>query len=54
VKDHLEEEIAQFLLEVGQVVARDGVGDLIGLFERVRRDGRDPTDSRSWACATPP
>ena len=41
VEDHLEEEIAQFILEIGQIVTRDGIGDLIGLFERVRRDGRE-------------
>jgi hypothetical protein len=41
VEDHLEEEIAQFLLEIGEIVARDGVGDFVGLFERIRRDGRE-------------
>ena len=36
----LQQEVAQFLAQIGQVAAGDGVGDLIGLFERVGRNGR--------------
>ena len=59
VEDDLQQQVAEFLLEIGKIVARDRVGDLIGFFERVGRDGRevlrqDPTGSRSAACAAPP
>jgi hypothetical protein len=40
MKDDLEQEIAQLLLEVGEVVPGDRVRDLISLFERIGRDGR--------------
>ncbi len=40
VKDHLQQQIAEFVAEVGEVVARDGVGHLIGFLDRVGRNGR--------------
>ncbi len=40
VEDDLEEEIAELVLEVGKVFARNGVGDLVGFLDGVRRDGR--------------
>jgi len=39
MKHDLKEEIAEFVAEVVQVTARDGVGHLIGLLDRVGRDG---------------
>ena len=57
VKDDLEQQIAQLFFEIGKIAARDGVGDLVGFFQRIGRDGReillpDPTGSRSPACAS--
>ena len=48
---HLQQEIAEFVLEVVEIAARDGIGDLIGFLDGVGRDGRkillaDPRDSR--------
>ena len=39
MKDHLEQQVAQLLLQIAQVAALDGVGDLIGLLDGVGRDG---------------
>jgi hypothetical protein len=39
VEDDLEEQIAQLVLEVRHVAARDRVGDLIGLLDRAGGDG---------------
>ena len=59
VEHDLEQEVAQFLAQVGEIAAGDGVGHLVGLFERVGRDGREspapgPTGSRCRASAAPP
>ena len=59
VKDDLQQQIAKFVLKVGKIVARNGIRDLVGFFERIGCDGRevllrDPTGSRSWASAVPP
>ena len=35
----LEKKVAEFLLQVDEVAALDGVHHLVGLFECVRRDG---------------
>ena len=48
---HLQQEIAEFVAEVVEIAARDGVGDLIGFLDGVGRDAsqnsvRDPTGSR--------
>ena len=40
VKDDLEQQVAQLVLEGVEVVLRDGVGDLVGFLDGVRRDGR--------------
>ena len=37
----LEQEVAEFFAQIVEVAARDGVGDLVGFFERVGRDGRE-------------
>ena len=59
VEHDLQQQIAQFFLEVGEIVARDRVGDLIGFLERVGRDGREillqiPGAAGFRACAAPP
>ena len=59
VKDDLQQQIAELVLKVVEIVARDRVGDLVGFLERIRRDASrsfapGPTGSRSWASATPP
>ena len=37
----LKQEVAQFVLQVRQIVPGDGVGHLVGFFERVGGDGRE-------------
>ena len=37
--DDLEQEIAQFITQVVEVAARNGIGDLVSLLDRVRSDG---------------
>ena len=39
VEHDLQQQVAQFLAQIRKIVARDGVGDLVGFFERVGRDG---------------
>ena len=39
VEEDLQEEVAEFVLEVGPGAALDGVEDLVGLFEGVALDG---------------
>jgi hypothetical protein len=34
----LQQQVAEFVLEVVEVVAVDGIGDLVGFLDRVRRD----------------
>ena len=41
VKDDLEQQVAEFVLEVVEIAAGDGVGDLVGFLERVGRDGSE-------------
>ncbi len=48
VIDDLEQEVAQFLLEVGKIVARYGIGDFIGFFQCVWRDGRKILRQIPW------
>ena len=40
MEDDLQQEVAQFVAQVIEVAARDGVGDLVGLLDGVGRDGR--------------
>ena len=40
VIDDLQEQVAQFVAQIVHVAARDGVGDLVGLLDRVGSDGR--------------
>ena len=37
--DDLEQEVAELVLEIAHVVPLDGVGDLVGLLDRVGSDG---------------
>ena len=39
--DHLQQEIAQLVLEVLEIAPRDGVGDLVGFLDGVGRDARE-------------
>jgi hypothetical protein len=41
VVDDLQQQIAQFFLQRRQIVALDGVGDLVGFLDRVWRDGAE-------------
>ena len=41
VENDLEQEIAQFLAQAGEVFTCDRVGNFIGLFERIGGDGRE-------------
>ena len=59
VEHDLEQQVAEFVLEVAEVAAGDGVGDLVGFLERVGRDGREvllqvPRAAGLRACAAPP
>ena len=59
VEDDLEQQIAQFVLEVGEIAARDGVGHLVGFLQRIGRDGAEvllevPGAAACRACARPP
>ena len=59
VIDDLQQEIAELVAEIVEIAARNGLGDLIGFLDGVRRDrsqnsARGPTGSRSPACAAPP
>ena len=38
MEHHLQQQVAQLVLQVAQVAAVDRIGDLVGLFDRVRRD----------------
>jgi hypothetical protein len=38
VVDDLEQKVAEFVLEVDEIVARDGIGDLVGFLQRIGRD----------------
>jgi hypothetical protein len=40
VKHHLQQEIAEFVTQIVEVAARDGVGDFIGLLDGVGCDTR--------------
>jgi len=35
MKDDLEQKIAEFITQVVEIAARNGVGDLVSLFDRV-------------------
>ena len=51
VEDDLELEIAELVGQRVHVVARDGVGDLIGFLDRVGRDRRECLDAVPFAAA---
>ena len=38
VESDLEQQVAELVLEVVKIAARDGVGHLVGFLERIRRD----------------
>src|SRR5579871_7071942 len=39
MEDNLKQQVAQFILEIGEIAAGDGIGDLVGFLDGVRRDG---------------
>ena len=41
MKDHLQQQVAEFVAQVAEIAALDRVGDLVGLLDRVGRDGRE-------------
>ena len=41
VEDDLQQQIAQFVLQLGHVAVGDRLGDFIGLFDGVGRNGRE-------------
>ena len=41
VVDDLQEQIAKLVLEIVEILASDRVGDLVGLLDRIGRDGRE-------------
>jgi hypothetical protein len=53
LKHNLEQQIAQFILEIWHIVSRDGVGDLVGFLDREGNDGFEglfqiPVATASW------
>jgi hypothetical protein len=40
MKHHLQQQIAEFVPQIVQIAARDGVGNLIGFLDGVGRDAR--------------
>ena len=40
MKHHLEQEIAEFVAQIAEIAAGDGVGHFIGFLDGVRCDGR--------------
>ena len=41
VEHHLQQKVAELVAQIDEIAARNRVGNLIGLFERVGRDGRE-------------
>jgi hypothetical protein len=59
MENDLQHQIAQFVLQAGEIVTRDGVGNLIGFLKCVGSDAAEillevPTDIRNPASAKPP
>ena len=51
MEDHLQQEVAKFVAQIGDVAAFDRIDDFIGLLDRIGRDRRessvrDPRDNR--------
>ena len=41
MENDLQQKIAQFVLQPGQIVASDGIGDLVGFLERIGSNGAE-------------
>ena len=59
MEDHLKQQIAEFVPQFVEIAALDGVGHLIGLLDRIGRDGAEilfeiPGTAGSAACAARP
>jgi hypothetical protein len=50
VEDHLEQQIAELVLEIGHVAALTRVGDFIGFLDRIGRDRLEGLDSVPFAA----
>src|SRR5262245_16881786 len=51
VEDDLEQEIAEFIAQVIEIAARNGVGDLVSLLNCVGGDGLESLLEVPWAAA---
>jgi hypothetical protein len=38
MKNHLEQQITQFIPQIGNILARDSIGDLVSFLDGVRRN----------------
>ena len=50
VKNHLQQEIAELVLEIVEIAAGDGVHDLVGLLDGVGRYAREILFEVPWAA----
>ena len=50
MKHDLKQEVAQFVAEIVEVAARHGIGDFVGLFDRVWRDAGEILLKVPWAA----
>jgi hypothetical protein len=41
MEHHLQQQVAQFVAQIGPVAAVDRVGDFVGFLDRISRDGRE-------------
>jgi hypothetical protein len=46
VKHDLEQNVAQLVAQVVKIAARNGVGDLIGLLDRIGRNAKSAPDPK--------
>ena len=50
VIDNLKQQVAKLVLQIDQVAARNGIGNLIGFLDRVGRDRREGLLEIPWAA----
>jgi len=51
MKHYLQQQVAEFVPEVGKIAARDGVSDFVGFLDGVGRNGRKILLEVPWAAA---
>ncbi len=49
VKHHLKQQITQLAAQLIEIALLDGIGDFVGLFQRMRHDGRVALLQIPWA-----